>query len=66
MFYVLNAGLEKFHGKNFWDAPDFSGAHILPYKKEETTLDLQVFSQIGKTMKKLKWILSTIMNTSVL
>ena len=33
---------------------------------KEKTLDLQVFSWIGKTIKKLQWIPNTIMNTSVL
>ena len=33
--------------------PDFSHKHILPCKKEKKTLDLQIFSQIGKTMEKV-------------
>ena len=40
-------GLDK-----FWEAPDFSGAQILPCKKEKS-LDLQIYSWICKTMKKL-------------
>ena len=48
--------------QNLWDAPDFLGADILPCKKP---LDLQVFSRIGKTMKKLQWIPNTIMNISL-
>ena len=32
--------------QNFWDAPEFSSTHILPYKKEKP-LDLQVFSRVG-------------------
>ena len=39
----------------------FFGAHTAL-----KTLDLQVFSGIGKTMKKLKWILNTTRNTSLL
>ena len=39
----------------------FFGAHTAL-----KTLDLQVFSRIGKTMKKLKWILNTTRNTSLL
>ena len=44
--------------------PDFLGAHILPCNKKKT--DLQVFSLIGKTIKKLQCIPNTAMNTSVL
>ena len=51
--------------QNFWDTPDFSGAHVLPGKKKNH-LNLKVFSWIGKTIKKLQWIINTIMNTSVL
>ena len=33
---------------------DFLGAQFLLCKKQKKLLDLQVFSQIGKTMKKLQ------------
>ena len=51
--------------QNLWDVPDFSGTHMLPCKKKKT-LDLQVFRQIDKSIEKLQWIPSTIMNTNVL
>ena len=44
---------------------DFLGAHVLLCKKEKKTLVLQIFCQIGKTVKKLQWIPNTIVNTSV-
>ena len=61
--YAPDADRVRSGAENPWDAPDFSDAHILLYKKK--TLDLQVFSGIGKTMKKLNWIPNTIMNTSL-
>ena len=36
------------------------------FLKNKKPLDLQVFSRIGKTMKKLQLSLNTIMNTSLL
>ena len=44
---------------------DFSNARSLPCKMKET-LDLPVFSQIGKTIKNLQCIPYTIINTSAL
>ena len=52
--------------QNLWDAPDVSDAHILTRKKEKKILNLQVFSQTSKTMKKLQAVPNTIMNTSLL
>ena len=34
--------------------------------KKKKSLDLQIYSRIGKTMKKLYWILNTFVNTSAL
>ena len=39
--------------QKLWDDPDNSGAQTLPCKKEKKSLDLQIYSQIGKTMKNL-------------
>ena len=68
-FILSWPGLNKLNrlasgAQNLWDAPDFSNAHISPRKKEKP-FDLQVFSRIGEIMKKLQWILNTIMNNSV-
>ena len=41
------------------DAPDISGAHISSCKKKKT-LDPQVFSRIGKTIKKIQRIPNTL------
>ena len=41
-----------------------AGTFCLVEKKKP--LDLQDFSQIGKTMKKLQWVPNTIMNTNLL
>ena len=41
-------------------------ARIFCLLKKKKTLDLQVFSQIVKTMKKLQWIPNTLLNASVL
>ena len=41
-------------------------AHTFCLIKKKKSLDLQVFSRIGTTMKKLQWIPNTIVNTSVL
>ena len=59
--YQARSGLQ-----NLWDALDFLGAQFLLCKKQKKLLDLQVFSQIGKTMKKLQWISNAIMKTSLL
>ena len=58
---AASAGLNKLGAQNFWDASNFSGAHIFPCKKEKI-LDLQVFSR----MKKLQWVSNTTMDTSLL
>ena len=50
----LFTGLNKLHTEN------------LSYKKEKKPLDLWFFIRIVKTMKKIRWILNTIENTSVL
>ena len=63
---MSNADQARSGVQNLWDAPDFSGTHILPFKKKKKTLDLQVFSRKGKAMKKLQWIPDTIINTNVL
>ena len=52
--------------QNLWDAPDFSGVHILASKKEKKLLHLQIFSQIVKPVKKFQWIPNTVMNNIVL
>ena len=41
-------------------------ARIFFLVKRKKTLNLQVFSWIGKTIKKLQWIPNTIINTNVL
>ena len=67
-FNLPNLKFPKKGREKFWallGALDFLGAHILLCKKEKKTLVLQIFSQIGKTMKKLQWIPNTIVNTSV-
>ena len=51
---VADANRARSAAQNFCDAPDFSNTHILLLKK--TILDLQIFSQIGKTMNKVKQI----------
>ena len=54
--------------RSLYYALNYSGTHILFCKKEKKTLDLQIFSvsRIGKTMKKLQRIPSTIVSTSAL
>ena len=48
---MINPGLDKFR-------PIFRGRKLCLEKKKKS-LDLQIYSQIGKTMKKLLWIPNT-------
>ena len=45
--------------------PVFRAARAFCLAKKKKPLDLQSFSRIGKTMKKLWWVPNTIMNTTL-
>ena len=62
---LADADWARWGTQNLQDVLNLSGTHIFPCKKKKT-LNLQVFSWIGKTIKKLQWIPNTIINTSVL
>ena len=46
--------------------PRFFGYAHFALSKTKLIINLQVFSRIGKTMKKWQWISNTIMNTNLL
>ena len=52
---VPNADRVRSGAQTLWYSSAFSGAHILLVKKKKS-LDLQIYSGIGKTMRKLQWI----------
>ena len=49
--YASDIDWARLGAQNLLDAPSLSGAHILPCRNKKT-LDLQVFSRIGKPIKK--------------
>ena len=53
--YAPAADLARLGAQNLWDAPDFSGAHILPCKKEKTIRSTvnSVFLDLARYWEKL-------------
>ena len=50
---ISRSGVESFYKESFFCLV-----------KNKKVLDLQVFTRVGKTIKKLQWIPNTIMNTT--
>ena len=65
--YMHKQAWENWHWHQVHKTSEISeklGKHILPFKKKKKT-DLQVFSQIAKSMRRLQWIPNTFMDTSL-